>query len=166
MGVWYYIVNAKRRESIKPGTFGDGDKVFFASEATDNLHLFALRWLMVPRFQGHKEPEFRLRGSWVGDPVYTFSDHDEVHDDSPPADQELYQCYSESRDISRAVFLELFKGSSAFSERIFDVLQEERGHYRALVRELESIEIGQLDEHLRIRVAQALETIYLSAGDL
>lgn len=176
MGVWYLIVNPERREYLDMEVFGDHEKTAFARDGERNLHLVALKWLLVSR-----EPEFAhpsseatketYAGLWNGTKTYIVSDHDSrtglVPEDDPNPDQNLYgYALDNYRDISQPVFEELLRESDHFFLSVNEILENREWGASRLIHSLERIQVGTMETGRSIWAAGLLEAYYRAEARL
>ena len=119
MGQYYKIVNIKKKQYIKPDTFGDGSKLMEFSMSASGV-LAGLAILLADgngRGGGDLHSENDIVGSWAGDNIVIAGDYADAGKFVKEAGQNLYEVASnEGEDISVKVLEALFDDKYFFSE--------------------------------------------------
>jgi hypothetical protein len=119
MGQYYKIVNIKKKQYIKPDTFGDGSKLMEFSMSASGV-LAGLAILLADgngRGGGDLHSENDIVGSWAGDNIVIAGDYADAGKFVKEADRNLYNVASnEGEDISIKVLEALFDDKYFFSE--------------------------------------------------
>ena len=119
MGQYYKIVNIKKKQYIKPDTFGDGSKLMEFSMSASGV-LAGLAILLADgngRGGGDLHSENDIIGSWAGDNIVVAGDYADEGKFVKEADRNLYNvASSEGEDISIKVLDALFDDQYFFSE--------------------------------------------------
>jgi hypothetical protein len=119
MGQYYKIVNIKKKQYIKPDTFGDGSKLMEFSMSASGV-LAGLAILLADgngRGGGDLHSENDIIGSWAGDNIVIAGDYADDGKFVKEADRNLYNVASnEGEDISIKVLEALFDDQYFFSE--------------------------------------------------
>jgi hypothetical protein len=119
MGQYYKIVNIKKKQYIKPDTFGDGSKLMEFSMSASGV-LAGLAILLADgngRGGGDLHSENDIVGSWAGDNIVVAGDYADAGKFVKEPDQTLYEvASSEGEDISIKVLEALFDDKYFFSE--------------------------------------------------
>jgi len=119
MGQYYKIVNIKKKQYIKPDTFGDGSKLMEFSMSASGV-LAGLAILLADgngRGGGDLHSENDIVGSWAGDNIVVAGDYADTGKFVKEPDQTLYEvASSEGEDISVKVLEALFDDQYFFSE--------------------------------------------------
>ena len=119
MGQYYKIVNIKKKQYIKPDTFGDGSKLMEFSMSASGV-LAGLAILLADgngRGGGDLHSENDIVGSWAGDNIVVAGDYADDGKFVKEADRNLYNVASnEGEDISIKVLDALFDDKYFFSE--------------------------------------------------
>jgi hypothetical protein len=119
MGQYYKIVNIKKKQYIKPDTFGDGSKLMEFSMSASGV-LAGLAILLADgngRGGGDLHSENDIVGSWAGDNIVIAGDYADAGKFVKEAGQNLYEVASnEGEDISIKVLEALFDDKYFFSE--------------------------------------------------
>jgi hypothetical protein len=119
MGQYYKIVNIKKKQYIKPDTFGDGSKLMEFSMSASGV-LAGLAILLADgngRGGGDLHSENDIIGSWAGDNIVVAGDYADAGKFVKEAGQNLYEVASnEGEDISVKVLEALFDDKYFFSE--------------------------------------------------
>ncbi len=119
MGQYYKIVNIKKKQYIKPDTFGDGSKLMEFSMSASGV-LAGLAILLADgngRGGGDLHSENDIVGSWAGDNIVVAGDYADAGKFVKEAGQNLYEVASnEGEDISVKVLEALFDDKYFFSE--------------------------------------------------
>jgi hypothetical protein len=119
MGQYYKIVNIKKKQYIKPDTFGDGSKLMEFSMSASGV-LAGLAILLADgngRGGGDLHSENDIIGSWAGDNIVIAGDYADAGKFVKEPDQTLYEvASSEGEDISIKVLEALFDDKYFFSE--------------------------------------------------
>jgi hypothetical protein len=119
MGQYYKIVNIKKKQYIKPDTFGDGSKLMEFSMSASGV-LAGLAILLADgngRGGGDLHSENDIVGSWAGDNIVITGDYADAGKFVKEPDQTLYEvASSEGEDISIKVLEALFDDKYFFSE--------------------------------------------------
>ena len=119
MGQYYKIVNIKKKQYIKPDTFGDGSKLMEFSMSASGV-LAGLAILLADgngRGGGDLHSENDIVGSWAGDNIVVAGDYADEGKFVKEADRNLYcLATNEGEDISVKVLDALFDDQYFFSE--------------------------------------------------
>jgi hypothetical protein len=119
MGQYYKIVNIKKKQYIKPDTFGDGSKLMEFSMSASGV-LAGLAILLADgngRGGGDLHSENDIVGSWAGDNIVIAGDYADAGKFVKEPDQTLYEVAgNEGEDISVKVLDALFDDKYFFSE--------------------------------------------------
>jgi hypothetical protein len=119
MGQYYKIVNIKKKQYIKPDTFGDGSKLMEFSMSASGV-LAGLAILLADgngRGGGDLHSENDIVGSWAGDNIVVAGDYADTGKFVKEADRNLYcLATNEGEDISIKVLEALFDDQYFFSE--------------------------------------------------
>ena len=119
MGQYYKIVNIKKKQYIKPDTFGDGSKLMEFSMSASGV-LAGLAILLADgngRGGGDLHSENDIVGSWAGDNIVVAGDYADEGKFVKETDRNLYNVASnEGEDISVKVLDALFDDKYFFSE--------------------------------------------------
>jgi hypothetical protein len=119
MGQYYKIVNIKKKQYIKPDTFGDGSKLMEFSMSASGV-LAGLAILLADgngRGGGDLHSENDIIGSWAGDNIVVAGDYADAGKFVKEPEQTLYEiCQAEGEDISVKVLDALFDDQYFFSE--------------------------------------------------
>jgi hypothetical protein len=119
MGQYYKIVNIKKKQYIKPDTFGDGSKLMEFSMSASGV-LAGLAILLADgngRGGGDLHSENDIIGSWAGDNIVVAGDYADDGKFVKEADRNLYNVAgNEGEDISLKVLEALFDDKYFFSE--------------------------------------------------
>jgi hypothetical protein len=106
MGQYYKIVNVKKRQYIKPHTFGDGSKLMEFSMSANGV-LAGLAILLADgngRGGGDLNSENEIVGSWAGDNIVIAGDYADQNKFVNAPQQNLYEVAEyEGEDISLKV---------------------------------------------------------------
>jgi len=119
MGQYYKIVNIKKKQYIKPDTFGDGSKLMEFSMSASGV-LAGLAILLVDgngRGGGDLHSKNDIIGSWAGDNIVVAGDYADAGKFVKEPEHTLYEvASSEGEDISVKVLEALFDDQYFFSE--------------------------------------------------
>jgi hypothetical protein len=119
MGQYYKIVNIKKKQYIKPDTFGDGSKLMEFSMSASGV-LAGLAILLADgngRGGGDLHSENDIIGSWAGDNIVVAGDYADAGKFVKEPEHTLYEvASSEGEDISVKVLDALFDDQYFFSE--------------------------------------------------
>jgi len=119
MGQYYKIVNIKKKQYIKPDTFGDGSKLMEFSMSASGV-LAGLAILLADgngRGGGDLHSENDIVGSWAGDNIVVAGDYADAGKFVKEPEHTLYEvASSEGEDISVKVLEALFDDQYFFSE--------------------------------------------------
>jgi hypothetical protein len=119
MGQYYKIVNIKKKQYIKPDTFGDGSKLMEFSMSASGV-LAGLAILLADgngRGGGDLHSENDIIGSWAGDNIVVAGDYADAGKFVKEPEHTLYEvASSEGEDISVKVLEALFDDQYFFSE--------------------------------------------------
>ena len=119
MGQYYKIVNIKKKQYIKPDTFGDGSKLMEFSMSASGV-LAGLAILLADgngRGGGDLHSENDIVGSWAGDNIVIAGDYADAGKFVKETGQNLYEVAgNEGEDISVKVLEALFDDKYFFSE--------------------------------------------------
>jgi hypothetical protein len=119
MGQYYKIVNIKKKQYIKPDTFGDGSKLMEFSMSASGV-LAGLAILLADgngRGGGDLHSENDIIGSWAGDNIVVAGDYADAGKFVKEPEHTLYEVAgSEGEDISLKVLEALFDDKYFFSE--------------------------------------------------
>jgi hypothetical protein len=119
MGQYYKIVNIKKKQYIKPDTFGDGSKLMEFSMSASGV-LAGLAILLADgngRGGGDLHSENDIIGSWAGDNIVVAGDYADEGKFVKETSRNLYNVAgNEGEDISVKVLDALFDDQYFFSE--------------------------------------------------
>lgn len=119
MGQYYKIVNIKKKQYIRPSTFGDGSKLMEFSMSANGV-LAGLAILLADgngRGGGDLHSENDIVGSWSGDNIVVAGDYADEGKFVKDGDKNLFHVATdEGEDISVKVLDALFDDQYFFSE--------------------------------------------------